>query len=114
MANDHNVDVCLLLAHSAWVREGLALWGLWFGVEGICWAGTPEPRTQSEGLVAPAPAVLSLQEGVHLLTVPAQCTAPLQYGNAVPEGGGGRRAAGRWDAKDAWTQGPRTHGRGPA
>ena len=40
MANDHNVDVCLLLAHSAWVREGLALWGLWFGVEGICWAGT--------------------------------------------------------------------------
>lgn len=74
----------------------------------------PEPRSQSEGLVAPALAVLSLQEGVHLLTVPAQCTAPLQYGNAVPEGGGGRREAGRWGANDTRTQGPRTHGRGSA
>lgn len=36
----------------------------------------PEPRSQPEGLAAPAPAVLSLQEGVHL-SPEQQCTAPL-------------------------------------
>lgn len=62
----------------------------------------PEPRSQPEGLVAPAPPVLSLQEGVHLLTERAQCTAPLQYGIAVPAGG-----AGGGDAREAGRRGRR-------
>lgn len=68
----------------------------------------PEPKSQSEGLAAAAPAVLSLQEGVHLLTVPAQCTAPLQYGNAVPAGeaGSGRLADGLREMRGRRGQAP--------
>lgn len=40
------------------------------------------------------------------MTERAQCTAPLQYGNAVPPGG-----AGGGDARDAGIRGPRTRGR---
>lgn len=68
----------------------------------------PEPRSQSEGLAARAPAVLSLQEGVHLLTVRAQCTAPLQYGNAVPAGGGRGAAGGVRGMRVAGAAHPRT------
>ncbi|XP_038290428.1 collagen alpha-1(III) chain-like [Canis lupus familiaris] len=45
-------------------------------------ASLPGAEVSARGTGGAAPAVLSLQEGVHLLTARAQCTAPLQYGNA--------------------------------
>lgn len=58
-------------------------------------------EVSARGTGGAAPAVLSLQEGVHLLTERAQCTAPLQYGNAVPAGAG---RAGRPEPRDAGTR----------
>lgn len=49
MANDHNVDVCLLLDHSAWLKEGLALWGLWLWVEGVLGRNSVGPVTREIG-----------------------------------------------------------------